>query len=91
MVPAPVSLQALSFHRVRGNVHRGFQDIMGTMNKPGNQYQLKIANRLFGAKTYEFLSVSAIVYALRRGKQGRGQLVRVRGRASPYAWEHLGT
>ncbi|XP_049620982.1 serpin B6-like [Suncus etruscus] len=48
--------QALSFHRVRGDVHQAFQDMMGFVNKPGAQYQLKMANRIFGDKTYEFLS-----------------------------------
>ncbi|XP_049620974.1 serpin B6-like isoform X2 [Suncus etruscus] len=48
--------KALSFHRVSGDVHQGFQDVMGFVNKPGTQYQLKMANRLFGAKTCEFLS-----------------------------------
>lgn len=48
--------QALSFHRASGDVHQGFQEIMGTVNKPGCKYQLKMANRLFGNKTYEFLS-----------------------------------
>ncbi|XP_049621079.1 serpin B6-like [Suncus etruscus] len=48
--------QALSFHRVSGDVHQGFQDVMGFVNKPGTQYQLKMANRLFGAQTCEFLS-----------------------------------
>ncbi|XP_049620958.1 serpin B6-like [Suncus etruscus] len=47
--------QALSFHRVSGDVHQGFQDIMGAVNKTDSKYQLKMANRLFGAKTYEFL------------------------------------
>ncbi|XP_076999796.1 serpin B9 [Tamandua tetradactyla] len=38
------------------HIHQGFQSLFNEINKPGTQYLLRIANRLFGEKTYEFLS-----------------------------------
>ncbi|KAM5268010.1 serpin B9 isoform 1-T2 [Hipposideros larvatus] len=38
------------------DIHRGFQSLLAEVNKPGTKYLLRVANRLFGEKTYEFLS-----------------------------------
>ncbi|KAM9665830.1 serpin B6 isoform 1-T6 [Trichechus inunguis] len=51
--------QALSLNKSRGgggDVHQGFQSLLTEVNKPGTQYMLRTANRLFGEKTYDFLS-----------------------------------
>ncbi|XP_049738463.1 serpin B6 [Elephas maximus indicus] len=51
--------QALSLNKSRGgggDVHQGFQLLLTEVNKPGTQYLLRMANRLFGEKTYDFLS-----------------------------------
>ncbi|XP_012411818.1 serpin B6-like [Trichechus manatus latirostris] len=51
--------QALSFNKVRGgggDVHQGIQSLLTEVNKSGSQYLLRTANRLFGEKSYEFLS-----------------------------------
>lgn len=39
-------------------VHRRFQRVLSEISKPNDDYELKIANRLFGEKTYLFLQVS---------------------------------
>ncbi|NP_001164759.1 serpin B8 isoform X1 [Oryctolagus cuniculus] len=39
-----------------GDVHRGFQSLLSKINKTGTQYLLRIANRLFGEETCDFLS-----------------------------------
>ncbi|XP_016043204.1 serpin B6-like [Erinaceus europaeus] len=39
-----------------GDVHQGFQSLLTEVNKTGTQYLLRTANRLFGEKTYNFLS-----------------------------------
>lgn len=38
------------------DVHQGFRSLLMELNRPGTQYLLRTANRLFGEKTYEFLS-----------------------------------
>ncbi|XP_069324001.1 serpin B3-like [Eulemur rufifrons] len=38
-----------------GNVHHQFQKLLTELNKPTDAYELKIANRLYGEKTYKFL------------------------------------
>ncbi|XP_002721003.2 serpin B9 [Oryctolagus cuniculus] len=38
------------------DVHQGFQSLLTDLNRPGMQYLLRTANRLFGEKTCEFLS-----------------------------------
>ncbi|XP_014448409.1 LOW QUALITY PROTEIN: serpin B6-like [Tupaia chinensis] len=38
------------------DVHQGFQQLLSALNKPDAQYLLRTANRLFGEKSYEFLS-----------------------------------
>lgn len=40
------------------DVHRGFQSLVAKVNKTGTQYLLRMANRLFGEETCDFLSVS---------------------------------
>ncbi|XP_075388781.1 serpin B6-like isoform X1 [Tenrec ecaudatus] len=51
--------QALSLDKVGGggaDAHQGFQWLLSEVNKPDTQYLLRTANRLFGEKTYDFLS-----------------------------------
>ncbi|XP_064235028.1 serpin B3 isoform X2 [Aotus nancymaae] len=38
-----------------GNVHQQFQKLLTELNKSTDAYELKIANKLFGEKTYQFL------------------------------------
>ncbi|EFB17964.1 hypothetical protein PANDA_020463, partial [Ailuropoda melanoleuca] len=38
------------------DIHQSFQSLLAEVNKPGAQYLLRTANRLFGEKTFEFLS-----------------------------------
>ncbi|KAG8522050.1 Serpin B9 [Galemys pyrenaicus] len=38
------------------DIHQGFQALLAEVNKPGSQYLLRTANRLFGGKSCEFLS-----------------------------------
>nr|XP_020725328.1 serpin B6-like [Odocoileus virginianus texanus] len=38
------------------DVHQGFQKLLSEVIRPGTQYLLRTANRLFGEKTYDFLS-----------------------------------
>ncbi|ELV13981.1 Serpin B9 [Tupaia chinensis] len=47
--------QALSLNTEK-DIHRSFQSLLSEVNKPGTQYLLRIANRLFGEKTCKFLS-----------------------------------
>lgn len=42
-------------------IHHQFQEFLNEIGKPTNDYELKIANRLFGEKTYLFLQVSFAV------------------------------
>uniref|UniRef100_I3MZL7 Serpin B6-like n=2 Tax=Ictidomys tridecemlineatus TaxID=43179 RepID=I3MZL7_ICTTR len=39
-----------------GDVHQGFQSLLTEVNKTDTQYLLRTANRLFGEKSYDFLS-----------------------------------
>ncbi|KAM5218665.1 serpin B13 isoform 2-T2 [Hipposideros larvatus] len=39
----------------REEIHHQFQTFLSEISKPNNNYELKIANRLFGEKTYLFL------------------------------------
>ncbi|XP_048204479.1 serpin B6 isoform X2 [Perognathus longimembris pacificus] len=52
--------QVLSFKKCGkdgdGDVHQGFQSLLTDVNKTGTQYLLRTANRLFGEKSYTFLS-----------------------------------
>lgn len=41
-------------------VHGGFHLLLADMNKRGTQDLFRIANSLFGEKSYDFLSVSHI-------------------------------
>ncbi|XP_059035102.1 serpin B9 isoform X1 [Mustela lutreola] len=47
--------QALSLSTEK-DIHQNFQSLLAEVNKCGTQYLLRIANRLFGEKTCEFLS-----------------------------------
>ncbi|XP_060045137.1 serpin B9 isoform X3 [Erinaceus europaeus] len=47
--------QAL-FLNTEKNIHQSFQSLLTQVNKPGAQYLLRTANRLFGEKTCQFLS-----------------------------------
>ncbi|XP_035943182.1 serpin B9 isoform X1 [Halichoerus grypus] len=38
------------------DIHQSFQSLLAEVNKPGTQYLLRMASRLFGEKTCEFLS-----------------------------------
>ena len=40
------------------DIHQGFQNLLSEVNRTGTQYLRRTANRLFGEKTYDFLSVS---------------------------------
>ncbi|XP_054841822.1 uncharacterized protein LOC129333908 [Eublepharis macularius] len=37
-------------------IHQGYQKLISEINKPGTKYLLRLANRLYGEATYEFLS-----------------------------------
>ncbi|XP_010851318.1 PREDICTED: serpin B6, partial [Bison bison bison] len=53
--------QTLSLNKSSGggeDVHQGFQNLLSEVNRRDTQYLLRTANRLFGEKTYDFLSVS---------------------------------
>nr|XP_055148035.1 serpin B3 [Symphalangus syndactylus] len=48
--------KAATYHVNRsGNVHYQFQKLLTELNKSTDAYELKIANKLFGEKTYQFL------------------------------------
>ena len=49
--------QALCLNK-GGDVHQGFQSLLKEVNKAGTQCVLRMANRLFGEKTCDFLPVS---------------------------------
>ncbi|XP_053457668.1 serpin B9 isoform X2 [Nycticebus coucang] len=48
--------QVLSLNTEK-DIHRSFQSLLTEVNKPGTQYLLRTANRLFGEKTCKFLSI----------------------------------
>uniref|UniRef100_A0A4W2BQ01 Serpin B6 n=1 Tax=Bos indicus x Bos taurus TaxID=30522 RepID=A0A4W2BQ01_BOBOX len=51
--------QTLSLNKSSGggeDVHQGFQNLLSEVNRTDTQYLLRTANRLFGEKTYDFLS-----------------------------------
>ncbi|XP_031291147.2 serpin B6 isoform X1 [Camelus dromedarius] len=64
VAPPPPSLlwpraRALSLSKSSGgggDVHQGFQNLLTEVNRTGTQYLLRTANRLFGEKSYDFLS-----------------------------------
>uniref|UniRef100_A0A8C3WI91 Serpin family B member 9 n=1 Tax=Catagonus wagneri TaxID=51154 RepID=A0A8C3WI91_9CETA len=47
--------QALSLNTGK-DIHQDFQALLAELNKPGARYLLRVANKLFGEKSYEFLS-----------------------------------
>ncbi|XP_068956313.1 serpin B6-like [Petaurus breviceps papuanus] len=48
-------VKVLSLNR-GGNIHRDLQAVFTEVNKSSTQYSLRTANKLFGEKTYDFLS-----------------------------------
>uniref|UniRef100_A0A452H1B3 Serpin domain-containing protein n=1 Tax=Gopherus agassizii TaxID=38772 RepID=A0A452H1B3_9SAUR len=48
------------FYDIPGGIHSQFHDIFSAINKPTAFYELAIANRLYGEKTFSFLQVSFI-------------------------------
>ncbi|XP_078544140.1 leukocyte elastase inhibitor-like isoform X3 [Lissotriton helveticus] len=46
-------VQALQLHKAK-DVHPGFQSLTSEINKSGTKYLLRIANRLFGEKSFTF-------------------------------------
>ncbi|XP_072366037.1 leukocyte elastase inhibitor-like isoform X1 [Scyliorhinus torazame] len=56
--------EVLAFDKVQ-DLHSEFQKLQATINQPSANYLLKLANRLYGAKTYTFLEdfiVSTLKY-----------------------------
>uniref|UniRef100_A0A8C2BZ78 Serpin domain-containing protein n=1 Tax=Cyprinus carpio TaxID=7962 RepID=A0A8C2BZ78_CYPCA len=49
--------KVLSFSSV-SDVHSHFETLISTINRPSASYILKLANRLYGEKTFNFLPVS---------------------------------
>ncbi|XP_011829551.1 PREDICTED: serpin B4 isoform X1 [Mandrillus leucophaeus] len=55
-VPENTTEKAATHHVDRsGNVHHQFQKLLTELNKSTDAYELKIANKLFGEKTFQFL------------------------------------
>uniref|UniRef100_A0A8D0LBQ7 Serpin domain-containing protein n=1 Tax=Sphenodon punctatus TaxID=8508 RepID=A0A8D0LBQ7_SPHPU len=50
--------KTLHFNDVK-DIHSAFQTLSADINKSGASYLLKLANRLYGEKTYSFLPVSS--------------------------------
>ncbi|XP_054316877.1 serpin B3 isoform X1 [Pongo pygmaeus] len=51
-----ITEKAATYHVDRsGNVHHQFQKLLTELSKSTDAYELKIANKLFGEKTYQFL------------------------------------
>ncbi|XP_072269464.1 leukocyte elastase inhibitor-like [Pyxicephalus adspersus] len=49
--------KVLQFEKAK-NVHSSFQSLITEINKPGTDYLLRTANRLYGEKSFAFLEVS---------------------------------
>ncbi|NXC49287.1 SPB6 protein, partial [Penelope pileata] len=47
--------QVLSLNKAE-DAHNGYQSLLSEINNPGTKYILRTANRLYGEKTFEFLS-----------------------------------
>ncbi|NXI67315.1 SPB6 protein, partial [Anseranas semipalmata] len=47
--------QVLSLKKAE-DAHNGYQSLLSTINDPDTKYILRTANRLYGEKTFEFLS-----------------------------------
>ncbi|XP_074843867.1 serpin B6-like [Carettochelys insculpta] len=47
--------KVLSFDKAE-EIHNGYQSLISEINKPGTKYFLRLANRLFGEKSYQFLT-----------------------------------
>lgn len=55
-VPENTTEKAATYHVDRsGNGHHQFQKLLTELNKSTDAYELKIANKLFGEKTFQFL------------------------------------
>lgn len=52
-----VFLQVLSLNKDE-DAHNGYPSLLSEINDPNTKYMLRTANRLYGEKTFEFLSVS---------------------------------
>ncbi|XP_029088878.1 leukocyte elastase inhibitor-like, partial [Monodon monoceros] len=53
--------KALYFKEVE-EIHSGFRSLNADINKHGAPYILKLANRLYGEKSYDFLPVSTLLF-----------------------------
>lgn len=49
--------------------HQGYKKLISEINKPDTKYLLRLANRLFGETSYEFISVSYMVYNYAREQE----------------------
>ncbi|NXP09360.1 SPB6 protein, partial [Thinocorus orbignyianus] len=47
--------QVLSLNKSE-DAHNGYQSLLSEINDPGTKYLLRTANRLYGEKTFEFIS-----------------------------------
>ncbi|NWW88346.1 SPB6 protein, partial [Rhynochetos jubatus] len=47
--------QVLSLNKAK-DAHNGYQSLLSDINDPSSRYTLRTANRLYGEKTFEFLS-----------------------------------
>uniref|UniRef100_A0A8C0G286 Serpin B6 n=1 Tax=Chelonoidis abingdonii TaxID=106734 RepID=A0A8C0G286_CHEAB len=52
---AEVCLDKLEPLNTTEEIHDGYQSIISEINKPGTNYVLRVANRLYGEKTFKFL------------------------------------
>lgn len=52
-----VFLQVLHLNKAE-DAHNEYQSLLSEINNPNTKYILRAANRLYGEKTFEFLSVS---------------------------------
>ncbi|XP_010883959.2 leukocyte elastase inhibitor-like [Esox lucius] len=47
--------ESLHLHKTKDDVHVGFSKLMSELNKEGTLYELRIANRLYGEQSYQFV------------------------------------
>uniref|UniRef100_A0A8C3T9M7 Serpin B6 n=1 Tax=Chelydra serpentina TaxID=8475 RepID=A0A8C3T9M7_CHESE len=52
----PFPFRAVLFLDKAEDIHNGYQSLISEINKPGTNYLLRIANRLYGEKTFTFLA-----------------------------------
>lgn len=84
-------LLVLRFHWARSDMHQGFQDTCSLCEQVGHPVPAQDGQLLLWGKTFDFLSISAAVYALKRGKKGKAAVGERGGAASQYALIYLGT